>query len=56
MHALVLQDWTTIRGSSTNTVTQGADQWLDMTAFQDVQFWLDVREVTLGGATESLNI
>jgi hypothetical protein len=47
VHAFVLQDWTTIRGSGDGSVIQGSDQWPDMTAYQDLQFWLDVREVTL---------
>ncbi len=43
MHAFMLQDWTTIRGSVT-TVTQGEDGWLDLTAYQDLVFWVDCRE------------
>jgi hypothetical protein len=43
MHAFILQEWTTIRGSVT-TVTQGEDGWLDLTAYQDLVFWLDCRE------------
>jgi len=47
MHAFILQDWITIRGASTvPTVTQGEDSWLDLTAYQDLVFWVDVREVT----------
>lgn len=45
MHAFILQDWITIRGSVT-TVTQGEDGWLDLTAYQDLVFWVDCREVT----------
>jgi hypothetical protein len=45
MHAFILQEWITIRGSVT-TVTQGEDGWLDLTAYQDLVFWVDCREVT----------
>lgn len=53
MHAFVLQDWTTIRGTSGATIVQGEDGWLDLSAYQDVVFWLDCREVT--GASNTLN-
>jgi hypothetical protein len=45
MHAFILQEWITIRGGVT-TVTQGEDGWLDLTAYQDLVFWVDCREVT----------
>jgi hypothetical protein len=45
MHAFILQDWTTIRGGVT-TVTQGESEWLDLTAYQDVVFWVDCREAS----------
>jgi len=54
MHTFVLQDWTTIRGATTTTViTQGESTWLDLTAYQDVVFWVDTRELT-GTVTMSL--
>jgi hypothetical protein len=43
MHAFILQDWTTIRGGVT-TVTQSEPDWLDLTPYQDIVFWIDVRE------------
>jgi hypothetical protein len=52
MHAFILQDWTTIRGAVT-TVTQGEDSWLDLTAYQDLVFWVDCRE-TSGTATPTI--
>jgi hypothetical protein len=52
MHAFILQDWITIRGAVT-TVTQGEDAWLDLTAYQDVVFWLDCREVS-GSTTPTI--
>jgi hypothetical protein len=45
MYSFVLQDWTTIRGAVA-TVTQTEVGWLDLTPFQDVVFWVDVREST----------
>jgi hypothetical protein len=47
MHTYVLQDWTTIRGTGTATsITQGEQGWLELTPFQDVFFWIDVREAS----------
>jgi hypothetical protein len=47
MHSFVLQDWTTIRGGAgVTSVTQTETEWLDLSPFQDVVFWIDVREVT----------
>jgi hypothetical protein len=49
MHGHVLQDFVTIRGASTvTTVTQTESAWLDVTPYQDLFAWIDVREVTLG--------
>jgi hypothetical protein len=46
MHAFILQEWTTIRGAALTGVTQSEDQWLDLSPYQDVFFYLDCREVT----------
>jgi hypothetical protein len=47
MHAFILQDWNTIRGASTvTTVIQSEDNWLDLTPYQDVMFWVDCRALT----------
>lgn len=53
MHTFVLTDWITVRGSN-NTVTQSESEWLDLTQYEDVTFWIDVKEVT--GAAVTLNI
>jgi hypothetical protein len=45
MHAFILQDWTTIRGAVTTIVQQETD-WLDLSPYQDVVFWIDVKEST----------
>ena len=50
MHAFMLQDWTTIRGS-VSTVIQGEDNWLDLTEYQDVVLWIDCREATANNVT-----
>jgi hypothetical protein len=50
MHGFILQDWTTVRASSplgnSVTVTQEPDDWLDLSPFQDVLFWVLAPEVT----------
>ena len=47
MHAFILQDWNTIRGAnSITTVIQSEDNWLDLTPYQDVMFWVDCRALT----------
>ncbi len=52
MYSVVLQDWVTIRGGTTVTsVTQGENGWVGTAAYEDIVFWLDVREFTTGGAT-----
>jgi hypothetical protein len=53
MHTFVLCDWNTVRGSN-NTVTQSESEWLDLTQYEDLTFWIDVKEVT--GAAVTLNI
>jgi len=62
MHTFVLQDWITIRGYSTTagpplppglSITQNAADWIDLSPFQDVFFWVTVSEV-LGASTVSL--
>lgn len=47
MYGYVLQDWITIRGSATLTdVVQGENDWMGFSSFQDIVFWVDIREVT----------
>ena len=50
MRSFVLQEWLTIRGVSTASpgqiITQGESGWLDLAPYQDVSFWLDIREFT----------
>jgi hypothetical protein len=47
MYSYLLQDWTTLRGDvSVTALSQGENGWLDLSAFQDVVAWLQVKEVT----------
>ena len=47
MYALCLQDWTTLRGATTvATLTQPEPDWLDLTLYQDVITWLEIKEFT----------
>jgi hypothetical protein len=52
MFCFPLQNWITMRGSSTITsISQSEMAYLDLRGFEDIVAWLDVKEVTLGGAT-----
>jgi len=62
MYGYVLQDWITIRGTTgasgnafggAGDIIQGESTWMGFSSFQDVVFWLDIREATL--PTTSLN-
>ena len=47
MHSFVLTDWTAVAGpTGPSTFTQDESGWLDLSAFQDVVIYLDVREVS----------
>jgi len=48
MYSLVLQDWVTISGFGSSSVIQTEQDWLDMTPFQDLVAWIDVRDATSG--------
>lgn len=55
MNGFIMQDWVTIRGATTTTsVTQSESAWLDAMKFQDIAFWLEVRNMT--GAAGSLTM
>jgi hypothetical protein len=59
MHCFLFQDWLTLRGSSTAapaSVTQSEPAWLDLSPYQNVVAWLDVREVTPPSGAASLYI
>lgn len=48
MYCYTFQDWITIRGQSTTVspITQSEYRWFDLTPFQDLVAWLEVKEVT----------
>src|SRR6266478_5555164 len=54
MHTFILQDYTTIRGTSSTTVIQNESGWLDLSAYEDLVVWTDVRETTGGTITLDL--
>lgn len=43
MYSFVLQDWLTVGGAAGAPVVQGEKDWLDMSPFQDVVAWIDIR-------------
>jgi hypothetical protein len=52
MYCYIMQPWKTIRASSVVTsVTQTENCWLDLTPYQDIVAWLEVKEVSVGGGT-----
>jgi hypothetical protein len=52
MYSFMLTNWITMRGATTVTsITQSQSGWLDLTGFQDVVAWLDVREANANGGT-----
>jgi hypothetical protein len=52
MFCFVMQPWKAIRGSTTiTTVTQSESCWLDLTPYQDVVAWLEVKQVSPNGGT-----
>ncbi len=55
MQPFLLQDWVTIQ-STTQTVTQGEGEWLDMSSFLDLVAWLEVKQVSTSAGTMSLGI
>lgn len=54
MYGYVLQDWITVRGQTTATFIQNESDWMGFSSFQDIAFWIDIREVTNGGGTQTL--
>ena len=52
MHGVLWQDWTTLRlTGATTTVTQSEPLWLDVDDYRDAVFWLECKQVSLGGAS-----
>ena len=56
MYGYVVQDWITIRGAqSITSIIQSEQDWLGFSAYQDIVFWLDVRELTNSAGTITMN-
>jgi hypothetical protein len=54
MYGFLVQDWITIRGANSplvNSIIQTEQNWVSLQPYQDIVFWLEVREVTLSSAT-----
>lgn len=50
--AVLLQDWTSVQGnSSSDSVTQSADTWLDLSPYSDVVFFFDRKDFSGSGLT-----
>lgn len=55
MHSFILQDWLSVEGPAATTFTQDESFWLDLSPFQDVVFYVDVRESSgAGGLTPTI--
>jgi hypothetical protein len=51
MYSYVLQDWTTIRGANNAApIIQNESDWIGFSSFQDIAFWIDIRNLTNNGA------
>jgi hypothetical protein len=46
MQTFVLQDWVLIEGTNATDVIQTEPNWLDLSPFQDLIAWIDVRGAT----------
>lgn len=47
MHTFILQDYVTIKGATgVTTITQNESGWLDLTPYEDLVFWTDIRQTT----------
>jgi hypothetical protein len=50
MYSFLFQDWTTLRLNAEQlSLTQSEADWVNMELFQDMVFWLEVRDAVLGG-------
>jgi hypothetical protein len=55
VYGYLLQDWTTIRGSTLALnpagIVQSESDWMSFQPYQDIVFWTDVKSISLGGLT-----
>lgn len=54
MYGYVLQDWVTIGNAGTTPIIQNESDWLPFSSFQDIVFWVDVKNVSAGTVTIDL--
>ena len=55
MHGVLWQDWTTLRlTGATSAVTQSEPLWLDVVDYRDAIFWLECRQLSVGGAAAAV--
>lgn len=54
MHTFILEDWLTVRGPGSDTITQDEGRWLDLEAFQDAVLYLECRNSTSGGGAPTI--
>lgn len=53
MQPIIMQDWITIRGAASSVVIMSQADWILTAPFQDITFYLEVREVT--GTTPTIS-
>ena len=46
MQPIIMQDWLTVRGPTGTSVTMSQADWILTAPFQDITFYLDVRELS----------
>jgi hypothetical protein len=55
MYAFLMQDWITIRAAASfNVVNQSENCYLDLSGFQDLVVWTEVKGITSGGGTPTI--
>lgn len=50
MQTFVLQDWVLVQGTNATDFVQSEPNWLDLSPFQDLIAWIDVRAASTPGA------
>lgn len=58
MYGFVLQDWVSLKVSpaTATPLIQNESDWLALSSFQDIAFWIDVRTVTVSTGTLTLEL
>jgi hypothetical protein len=52
MYCFIMQPWRALRGNlAITSITQTESCWLDLSPYQDIVAWLEVKEVSAGGGT-----